>query len=1224
MTRTDLLKSQLADRILVLDGAMGTMIQTYTLDEAGYRGERFIDHPHDLKGNNDILCLSRPEIIREIHDAYLEAGADLIETNTFNANAISQADYHMEGLSYEMNKAAAQLARQAADAMTERTPGKPRFVVGALGPTNKTASISPDVNDPSARNVTFDELAVAYADAARGLIDGGADILVVETIFDTLNAKAAIFGVKSVFAEMGIELPLWLSGTITDASGRALTGQTTEAFYNSIRHAEPLIVGLNCSLGPQALRPYIEEMSRISETYVSIYPNAGLPNAFGGYDESPESMGTDLREFAESGFLNVVGGCCGTTPAHIKHFAQVIDGVTPRPLPDIERRLRLSGLEPLTFGPEVGFVNVGERTNVTGSRKFARLILNEEYEEALHVARQQVENGAQVIDINMDEGMLDAEAAMVKFLNLIAGEPDIARVPIMLDSSGWEVIKAGLKCVQGKPVINSISLKEGEEEFIGHARMARRYGAAVIVMAFDEQGQADTLERRKEVCRRAYHILTEQVGFPPEDIVFDPNVFAVATGMEEHNTYAMDFIETVRWVKANLPHAGTSGGISNLSFSFRGNNPVREAMHSAFLYHALQAGLDMAIVNAGQLAIYEELDKELLERVEDVLFNRRPDATERLVELAETVKGEGKEKKVDDAWRSAPVEERLVHALVRGITEHIIDDTEEARKQASQALDVIEGPLMAGMDEVGDLFGAGKMFLPQVVKSARVMKQAVAHLIPYIEKEKKAGGGVGNRGKILLATVKGDVHDIGKSITGVVLQCNNYEVIDLGVMVPSQKILETAREQGVDIIGLSGLITPSLEEMRHVAAEMEREGFDIPLLIGGATTSKQHTAVKIEPQYSRGPVVHVVDASRAVGVVSSLLSDELRPDFVAGLKDEYATLRESHGGRSRKPLLALDEARRQMLQIDWSAYRPIVPHRPGVTAFDDYDLAEISRYIDWTPFFDVWELDGKYPDILSDPDVGEQAARLFDDAQEMLDKIIANKWLTAKGVIGLFPAGSVGDDIEVYTDASRREVATVIHTLRQQMAKSNGRANLALADFIAPKDSDAKDYIGMFAVTAGLGLEEIVKGYEAGRDDYRAIMAKALADRLAEAFAELLHRRARREFWGYVPDESLDNGALIAEQYQGIRPAPGYPACPDHTEKGELFRLLDVPNKAGITLTESFAMLPASSVSGYYFAHPQAAYFGVGRIGKDQAADYARRKGMDVPEAEKWLAPNLD
>ncbi|MBN1428942.1 MAG: methionine synthase, partial [Anaerolineae bacterium] len=1181
MNRTEHLKSQLAKRILILDGAMGTMIQTYTLDETGYRGGRFADHLHDLKGNNDLLSMSRPEIIREIHDAYLEAGADLIETNTFNANAVSQADYHLEDLSYEMNKTSAEIARQAADAMTARTPDRPRFVVGAIGPTNKTASISPDVNDAGARNVTWDELVVAYADAARGLIDGGADILNIETIFDTLNAKAAIFAVKLVFEELGANLPVMLSGTITDASGRTLTGQTTEAFYNSIRHAEPLIVGLNCSLGPKALRPYIEEMSRIADTYVSIYPNAGLPNAFGGYDESPESMGDDLREFAESGFVNIVGGCCGTTPPHIKRFAEVLDGIAPRAIPTVERRLRLSGLEPLTFGPEVGFVNVGERTNVTGSRKFARLILNEEYEEALHIARSQVENGAQVIDINMDEGMLDAEAAMVRFLNLIAGEPDIAKVPIMIDSSGWEVIESGLKCVQGKPVINSISMKEGEEEFIKHAKLARRYGAAVIVMAFDENGQADSLERRKTVIQRAYNILVDQVGFPPEDIVFDPNVFAVATGLEEHATYAIDYIETARWIKANLPHASTSGGISNLSFSFRGNDPVREAMHSAFLYHALQAGLDMAIVNAGQLAIYQELDKELLERVEDVLFNRRPDATERLVEFAETVKGESKEKKVDLAWRSDPVEQRLTHALVRGINDYIIEDTEEARQKASQALDVIEGPLMAGMNQVGDLFGAGKMFLPQVVKSARVMKQAVAHLIPYIEAEKKASGSIGARGKILMATVKGDVHDIGKSITGVVLQCNNYEVIDLGVMVPSQKILETARASGVDIIGLSGLITPSLEEMRHVAAEMEREGFDIPLLIGGATTSKKHTAVKIEPEYSRGPVVHVHDASRAVGVVSSLLSDELRPDFVAGIKDEYETLREGHGGRSRGTLLPIEEARRNRLSIDWSQYRPLVPSRPGVTIFDTYSLAEISQYIDWSPFFRVWEIKGRYPDILRDPEFGEQATRVFSDAQKMIKQIIAENWLTARGVIGLFPAGSTGDDIDLYADASRREVASTIHTLRQQMAKSNGKSNLALADFIAPKESGLSDYMGLFAVTAGIGLPAIVERFEAAHDDYHAIMAKALADRLAEAFAELLHRRVRREFWGYAPDENLDNSALIAEQYQGIRPAPGYPACPDHTEKGELFRLLDVPGNAGITLTESFAMWPAASVSGY-------------------------------------------
>ncbi len=1224
MDRTELLKEQLQKRILILDGAMGTMIQSYQLDEAGYRGDRFKNHPHDLKGDNDLLSLTQPDIVREIHTAYLEAGADIVETNTFNATAISQADYHMQPAVYEMNREAARLAREAADAMSAKTPAKPRFVAGSLGPTNKTASISPDVNDPSFRSVSFDQLAAAYAEAARGLMDGGVDILLVETIFDTLNAKAAIFGILSLFDERNTKLPIMVSGTITDASGRTLSGQTTEAFYNSIRHAQPLIVGLNCALGAGALRPYIEEMSRIADSYVSIYPNAGLPNAFGGYDDTPDYMGSVLREFAESGFVNVVGGCCGTTPAHIAHIASVIEGIAPRAVPTVEKRLRLSGLEPLTVGPPIRFVNVGERTNVTGSRKFAKLILDGKYDDALSVARQQVENGAQMIDVNMDEGMLDAEAAMVRFLNLIASEPDIAKVPIMVDSSKWSVIEAGLKRVQGKPVVNSISLKEGEEEFVRHAQLARRYGAAVVVMSFDEQGQADTLERRIAVAQRAYRILTEEVGFPPEDIILDPNIFAVATGMEEHNLYAIAYIEATHWIKKNLPYALVSGGVSNLSFSFRGNEAVRGAMHSAFLYHAIQAGMDMGIVNAGQLDIYEEIDKELLQYVEDVLFNRRPDATERLVKFAETVRGETEEKKEDVAWRSAPVEERLSHALVHGITDYIIDDTEEARQKASQALEVIEGPLMDGMNVVGDLFGSGKMFLPQVVKSARVMKQAVAYLVPFIEAEKKSNGGNGgSRGKVLLATVKGDVHDIGKSIVGVVLQCNGYDVIDLGVMVPSTKILETAREEKVSIIGLSGLITPSLEEMRHVAHEMEREGFRVPLLIGGATTSKVHTAVKIEPEYQRGQVVHVLDASRAVGVASSLMSEEKRPSFVAGVKAEYETLREAHARKGQHKLFTLAQARGNHLKIDWADYQPPAPNLKGVKVFEDYDLAEIRKYIDWMPFFQVWELAGKYPDILSDPVVGEQATSVYRDAMELLDRVVAEKWLTAKAVIGLFPANSVGDDIEVYADRKRKKLLTVVHTLRQQMEKSAERANMALADFIAPKETGLPDTLGMFAVTAGIGLETHVKCYEAEHDDYHAILLKALADRLAEAFTELMHERVRCEFWGYAPGESLDNEALIAEQYCGIRPAPGYPACPDHTEKGELFRVLDATAQAGISLTESFAMLPAASVSGYYFSHPQSAYFGVGRIGRDQVEDYARRKEVDVASMERWLAPLL-
>ncbi|GAB4476707.1 MAG: methionine synthase [Anaerolineae bacterium] len=1223
MDRTELLKAQLAGRILILDGAMGTMIQSYRLSEADFRGERFADHPHDVRGNNDLLNLTQPHIIRAIHEAYLEAGADIIETNTFNANAISQSDYHMAHLAYEMNLAAARLAREAADAASRATPEKPRFVAGALGPTNRTASISPDVNDPGFRSVTFQQLADAYAEAARGLIDGGADLILIETIFDTLNAKAAIFGVLSAFDERGVRLPIMISGTITDASGRTLSGQTTEAFWNSIRHAEPLIVGLNCALGSREMRPYLEELSRIADAYVSVYPNAGLPNEFGEYDETPTYMAQVLREYAESGFVNVVGGCCGTTPAHIRAIAGMVQDLPRREVPVIEPMCRLSGLEPLNIGRHITFVNIGERTNVTGSRRFARLILNGEYEEALSVARQQVENGAQMIDINMDEGMLDAVAAMTKFLNLIASEPDIARVPIMLDSSRWEVIEAGLRCVQGKSVINSISLKEGEEEFKKHARLARRYGAAVVVMAFDEQGQADTFERKIAVCERAYRILTEEIGFPAEDIIFDPNIFAVATGIEEHNEYARAYIETVRWIKANLPHALVSGGVSNLSFSFRGNDAVREAMHSAFLYHAVQAGMDMAIVNAGQLAIYEDLDPELLERVEDVLFNRRPDATERLVEIAETVKGGQAHKQADLRWREAPVEERLKHALVNGISEYVVQDTEEARLKLGDPLLVIEGPLMDGMNQVGDLFGSGKMFLPQVVKSARVMKQAVAHLVPYIEAQQQETGRASSNGKILLATVKGDVHDIGKNIVGVVLQCNGYEVIDLGVMVPSARLLDTAREQGVDVIGLSGLITPSLEEMRGVAREMQREGFTIPLLIGGATTSKVHTAVKIAPEYSGGPVVHVVDASRAVGVTASLLNPEARDTFAAEVEAEYAAIRQRHAGKQagHRPI-PLEQARRNALRIDWSGVTPPVPRVPGVQVFEDYSLEEIACFIDWTPFFRAWELAGTYPAILGDPVVGEQAAGLFRDAQAMLAEIIAEKRLTARGVIGLFPARRIGDDIAVYS-ADGGGLLMTIHTLRQQMERPPGRPNLSLADFVAPAEAGITDYIGMFAVTAGIGLDEMVAAYEAQHDDYHAILAKALADRLAEAFAERLHQRVRIEFWGYAPDEQLDNDALIAEAYQGIRPAPGYPACPDHTEKGDLFRVLDAPRHAQMSLTETFAMRPAASVSGYYFWHPQAAYFGVGRIGRDQVEDYARRKGWDIPSAERWLAPVL-
>ena len=1226
MNRTEHLREQLARRILILDGAMGTMIQQYQLNEADFRSDRFAEWPRDLQGNNDLLVLTQPDIIRAIHLAYLEAGADLIETNTFNANRISQGDYGMQELAYEMNLAAARLAVEARDEMERRDPSRPRFVAGALGPTNRTASISPDVNDPGYRNVTFDELAEAYAEAARGLVDGGADLLLIETIFDTLNAKAAVFGIKRYFNETGVELPLMISGTIVDASGRNLSGQTAEAIYYSLMHGEPLIFGLNCSLGVEAFRDNLYAVSQVAGTYTSIYPNAGLPNEFGEYDDTPAFMAGVLRDYAREGLVNVVGGCCGTTPAHIRAFAEAVRDVPPRALPEVPPYARLSGLEPLVIGPETNFVNVGERTNVTGSRRFAKLILNGDYATALDVARQQVESGAQMIDINMDEGMLDAEAAMERFLKLVAGEPDISRVPVMIDSSKWSVIEAGLKWVQGKSVVNSISLKEGEAEFIRQARLARRYGAAVVVMAFDENGQAETADHRVAIAHRAYDILTRQIGFPPQDIIFDPNIFAIATGIEEHNDYALAYFEAVRRIKAELPGTLVSGGVSNMSFSFRGNDHVREAMHSVFLYHAIRAGMDMGIVNAGQLAIYQELDKELLERVEDVVLNRRPDATERLVTFAEKVKGGGKERVEDLAWRELPVEDRLAHALVQGINAYVEVDTEEARLQAARPLDVIEGPLMRGMGIVGDLFGSGKMFLPQVVKSARVMKQAVAYLFPFIEAEKVTSGDHRPAGKILLATVKGDVHDIGKNIVGVVLGCNNYEVIDLGVMTPAQKILETARREKVDIIGLSGLITPSLEEMRHVAREMEREGFDIPLLIGGATTSKVHTAVKIEPGYTRGPVIHVVDASRAVGVATQLLSDEQRDGFVAEVAAEYAALRESREGRTgRKQLATLAEARANRLQLDWAGYTPPIPNRLGITIFDDVDLNDIRETIDWTPFFTAWELHGKFPAILDDPVVGESARSLFADAQAMLDCIIQEKWLRAKAVVGLFPAVSEGDDITVFDPAG--EVAhsplTTIHCLRQQMQRPPGRPNLSLADYVAPADSGLTDYVGMFAVTAGLGLDEVVRRFEAAHDDYNAILAKALADRLAEALAEYMHQCVRRELWGYAPDETLDNAALINEAYRGIRPAPGYPACPDHTEKGELFRTLGATEAIGLHLTENYAMVPTAAVSGYYFAHPEARYYGLGRIDRDQVEDYAARKGMDMATAERWLASNL-
>ena len=1221
------LEPLLARRILVLDGAMGTMIQSYGLGEQDYRGDRFATWARDLKGNNDLLSLTQPSIIRAIHSAYLEAGADILETNSFNSTAVSMADYGMEDLVYELNHASAQIAREVADEFERRAPDVPRYVAGVLGPTNRTASLSPDVNDPGFRNIRFDELVAAYGEAIRGLLDGGADLLLVETIFDTLNAKAALFAIDAHFAAAGFRVPIMISGTITDASGRTLSGQTTEAFWNSVAHGRPLSVGLNCALGAKALRQYVQELSRVSPTFVSTHPNAGLPNEFGQYDESPEYMAGILREFAESGLVNLVGGCCGTTPAHIKAIAEAVAGLPPRVPASPPPRLRLSGLEPLAIGPESIFVNVGERTNVTGSRKFAKLVLAGEYEAGLEIARQQVESGAQMLDVNMDEGMLDSQEAMTTFLQLIAAEPDISRVPVVIDSSKWSVIEAGLKCVQGKGVVNSISLKEGEEAFIRQATLVRRYGAAVIVMAFDEQGQADTAERKVEICRRAYRILTEQVGFPPEDIVFDPNIFAIATGIEEHNNYAVEYIEATTRIKESLPHVLVSGGVSNVSFAFRGNDPVREAIHSVFLYHAIEAGMDMGIVNAGQLLIYSDIPPDLLERVEDVVLNRRPDATDRLLEVADSVRGQVAARATDLAWRNAPVAERLAHALVEGIADYVVEDTEEARHQAERPIHVIEGPLMDGMNIVGDLFGSGKMFLPQVVKSARVMKRAVAHLIPYIEAEKLALGDESeakSNGRVLLATVKGDVHDIGKNIVGVVLQCNNYEVIDLGVMVPCARILETARKEQVDIIGLSGLITPSLEEMSFVAGEMQREGFTIPLLIGGATTSRVHTAVKIEPNY-KGPTVHVIDASRAVGVAGNLRSDTLRPDYVAGIHAEYQDVRTQRGSRKAEERhQSIADARKNRLAIDWQAQAPPKPCFLGVRTLEDYPLEELVPLIDWTPFFQTWELAGHYPAILSDPLVGPAATSLFRDARELLDRIVRERLLSARGVFGFFPANSVGDDIEVYADSSRAQKTATIHTIRQQMVKPPGRPNLALADFVAPRESGMADYFGAFAVTAGGGIEALVTRYVATHDDYNAILTKALADRLAEAFAELLHQRVRREFWGYAPDEALDNEGLIKERYQGIRPAPGYPACPDHTEKRILFDLLRVEEGAGITLTESFAMLPAASVSGYYFSHPQSQYFGVGKIERDQVEDYARRKGMDVAAVERWLSPNLN
>ena len=1242
------IRDVLKERILILDGAMGTMIQQYKLTEEDYRGEKFRDHPSDLKGNNDLLTLSQPGILQKIHKGYLEAGADIIETNTFNANRISLADYQMESLVYEINYEAARIAREAADEYEKKDPAKPRFVAGSIGPTNKTASLSPDVNDPGYRAVTFEELVDVYYEQTHGLVEGGADILMIETVFDTLNCKAAIFAIGKYFDEHEEKkrLPVMISGTITDASGRTLSGQTPEAFWNSISHADLLSVGLNCALGADQLKPYIRELSRLANVFVSAHPNAGLPNEFGEYDQSAQEMADIMEDFAKEGLLNIAGGCCGTTPEHIKALSERIADFPPREIPVIEKRLRLSGLEPLTVSPESNFVNVGERTNVTGSKKFARLIREEQYDEALEIAKGQVDGGAQIIDVNMDEGMLESEVIMRKFLNLIASEPEISKLPIMVDSSKWSVIEAGLKCIQGKGVVNSISLKEGVETFKERARLVKRYGAAVVIMAFDEQGQADNYERRIEICKRSYDILVNEVGFPAEDIIFDPNILTIGTGMEEHNNYGVDFIKATKWIKENLPHAKVSGGVSNISFSFRGNNVVREAMHAAFLYHAVKAGLDMGIVNAGMVEIYEEVPKELLEKVEDVLLNRKPEATEVLIDYAEKIKqGGGKKIEKDLEWRNQPVEKRLSHALVKGILDHIIEDTEEARQKYPHPLEVIEGPLMDGMNIVGDLFGAGKMFLPQVVKSARVMKKSVAYLIPYIEEEKKKQPEITKKdsGKILLATVKGDVHDIGKNIVGVVLACNNYEIIDLGVMVPMEKIFETAEKEDVDIIGLSGLITPSLDEMVYVAKEMEKKGMKMPLLIGGATTSRIHTAVKIDPHYS-GPVVHVLDASKSVPVAGNLLnqSSDITAGFVQKIKEEYEQLRKDHAGRQKnKEYLPLAEARARKLQLNWDEIEITKPSFLGVKSFNDYPLEEIRKYIDWTPFFMSWQLRGKYPKIFDDPTVGVEARKLYDDAQALMDRIINEKMLEARAVIGFFPANAVNDDdIEIYEfeaepvvaagdgaeshyKEDRTLVKTLLHNLRQQGKKAPNIPNLSLTDFIAPKDSGKEDYIGAFAVTAGIGIEKWLERFQEDHDDYNSILLKALADRLAEAFAELMHERVRKEFWGYAADENLENDDLIREKYQGIRPAPGYPACPDHLEKRTLFNLINPEENAGIKLTESFAMYPTAAVSGWYYANPHGRYFGLGKIGKDQAVDYAKRRGEDLETIERWIASVL-
>jgi 5-methyltetrahydrofolate--homocysteine methyltransferase len=1246
VNRTRDLERLLRERIVILDGAMGTMIQAHKLDEAAFRGERFRDWPQDLKGNNDLLSLTLPQIIQAIHREYLEAGADIIESNTFNSTTISLADYKLDKLAYELNVAGARNARAAADAVMTAQPGRVCFVAGALGPTGKTASLSPDVQNPAYRAITFDQLVVAYSEQTRGLLDGGVDLLLLETVFDSLNSKAALFAIDKYFEDTGRRVPVMVSFTITDLSGRTLSGQTVEAYWNSISHNKLLSVGINCALGPREMRPFIEELSGIVDIYVSAYPNAGLPNPMlpTGFPETPETLAPQLKEWAENGWLNIVGGCCGTTPAHIHAIAEAVRGLPPRVPPKVEPGTRLSGLEPLTIRPEANFVNIGERTNVTGSPKFAKLILAGNYEAALTVAKQQVENGAQIIDVNMDEAMLDSEKAMTTFLNLVASEPDIARVPVMIDSSKWSVIETGLKCLQGKGIVNSISLKEGEEQFVHRAKLIRRYGAAVVVMAFDERGQADSFERKIEVCERSYRILTQQAGFPPQDIIFDPNVLTVATGIEEHNNYAADFIRTAKWIKEHLPFAHVSGGISNVSFSFRGNNVVREAMHSAFLYHAIRAGLDMGIVNPGMLEVYEEIPKDLLELVEDVLLNRRPGSTERLVRFAEKIKQKDEVEVAEEEWRKGTVEQRLSHALVKGIVEYIDKDTEEARQKYSRPLLVIEGPLMQGMSVVGDLFGSGRMFLPQVVKSARVMKKAVAYLFPYMEAEKAASGNHQPQGRILMATVKGDVHDIGKNIVGVVLGCNNYEVIDLGVMAPAEKILQTAREKGADIIGLSGLITPSLDEMVHVAKEMERQGFTVPLLIGGATTSKAHTAVKIAPGYSQ-PVIHVLDASRAVGVVSSLLNPSLKPTFAANTRTEYAKLRAQHADQKAKPLLTIDEARKRRPPIDWKASdldKPAftgirvlasnhvsrITHHdsPSTPAPSPIALADLVPFIDWSPFFHTWEMRGRYPAILEKP----EAKKLFDEAQELLNDIVSRKLLAAHGGYGFFPANAVGDDVELYTDDSRTQLLTTFHFLRQQMDKPADQFNHCLADYLAPKvpqpsalNSQLPDYLGAFAVSAGFGVEALCRKFEADHDDYNSIMTKALADRLAEAFAEYLHQRARND-WGYGHAENLTIEEIIREKYRGIRPAAGYPACPDHTEKWTLWKLLDVEKNTGIKLTESCAMWPGASVSGLYFAHPESKYFAVGKIGRDQVLDYHRRKQMDLPAVERWLGTYLN